>query len=535
MRTSIARKVLVFLLSMATACRILAVPAFGAESRPVRMQDLDICRLCSITFSVDSQKVPIVGNDVQFFRVLDIDQHGGISPTEQFEACPDLRGVGDLLHSGDSADWYELSKALGRYATKNGLVPDAIVLFDDDGVACATDLEVGWYLALAGRVESDRTVYEFSPVPLAVPLIEAGAYVYDICGTLKYSSWTSPVNPGETLTRGVIKIWDDEGYEDARPDHVSVDLLRDGDVYDTVVLHDGNNWRHVWAGLPSNSYYAVVEDCPSEDCVTSIALEGTTFCIVNTYAGDIDDSGLTVGPGSGTVDPPGVMFPDSPDWLSIRSGIGGMVVGPDEISADSGNELVDGVVGSVLSGDGGTEYSDDGVRNSVTSVVSGALDAGSVAELEPLVDVGADGPVFTFEIELFHGTGPDGSRIPLANTLYPVISPPGRVVGWVEDGKGRFSVGPNEVFLVPMLPDGVQYEIREVVQPGWKESAVFNAAGTTREDTTSVVTIVNEESFMDGPPLPRTGGTGEVSFLSAGVAMLALAGLAYGRSRRKDG
>ena len=48
----------------------------------------------------------------------------------------------------------------------------------------------------------------------------------------------NPQSPDEdSTTRTVIKRWDDAGYEQKRPDTITVTLLKDGTVYDLSLIH----------------------------------------------------------------------------------------------------------------------------------------------------------------------------------------------------------------------------------------------------------------------------------------------------------
>ena len=57
------------------------------------------------------------------------------------------------------------------------------------------------------------------------------------------------VSIGETIDRRAIVVWDDDGYEDLRPSEVTVTLLKNQKVYETVTLSAANNWRYSWTGI----------------------------------------------------------------------------------------------------------------------------------------------------------------------------------------------------------------------------------------------------------------------------------------------
>ena len=61
--------------------------------------------------------------------------------------------------------------------------------------------------------------------------------------------------PHETVSRRVIKIWS----AGTRKEPVIVDLLRNGQVVDTVELSSRNNWRYEWTDLEPGYRWEVLE------------------------------------------------------------------------------------------------------------------------------------------------------------------------------------------------------------------------------------------------------------------------------------
>ena len=87
----------------------------------------------------------------------------------------------------------------------------------------------------------------------------------------------------ETVSRQVIKLWEDKGYEENRPAEITVELLADGHVYDTVVLNADNNWMHQWNGLDKDTVWSIHEAAVPENYSSVITAEGSVFIITNTY------------------------------------------------------------------------------------------------------------------------------------------------------------------------------------------------------------------------------------------------------------
>ena len=93
---------------------------------------------------------------------------------------------------------------------------------------------------------------------------------------------TNTYNP--TFTTVVVeKIWNDPGHENSRPREIEVQLLRDGQVYDTVVLNESCNWRYAWSGLEEGHDWSVKEQSIPAGYAAIITQTGGTYTITNTY------------------------------------------------------------------------------------------------------------------------------------------------------------------------------------------------------------------------------------------------------------
>lgn len=94
---------------------------------------------------------------------------------------------------------------------------------------------------------------------------------------------TADDNPDGEVSKKVIKIWEDDGYEENRPSEIKVELLADGVVFDTVILNPENNWSYQWTGLDENVNWSVREVELPENYTSKITVDGNTIIITNTY------------------------------------------------------------------------------------------------------------------------------------------------------------------------------------------------------------------------------------------------------------
>ena len=97
-----------------------------------------------------------------------------------------------------------------------------------------------------------------------------------------------PENPdGDTVTRTVLKRWYDAGYEQKRPDSITVTLLKDGAVYDTKTLTRADGWQNTWKDLPrynpdDSEIVWTVTERPVPGYTASVQQSGGTFILTNT-------------------------------------------------------------------------------------------------------------------------------------------------------------------------------------------------------------------------------------------------------------
>ena len=123
--------------------------------------------------------------------------------------------------------------------------------------------------------------YDHKPFMVMLPTqdTQTGDWLYEVIVDPKHESSEVPDTPS-AVTRKVLKVWDDEAGSD-RPAEVVVQLLCDGEVYDTVTLNAENNWRYTWSELDDSYTWTVVE----EECkgyTVSVERDGITFVVTNT-------------------------------------------------------------------------------------------------------------------------------------------------------------------------------------------------------------------------------------------------------------
>ena len=248
---------------------------------------IDLDREAALTISYQDGSAPLSGAEFRIYLVASVDETGELTPADDFDSFQvDIRGKNDEA-------WRALASTLEGYVLRDGVAPADSGRTDTDGqLHFPTDgrkLTPGLYLVLGSRHTQGGQRYDSMPFMVMLPTqdTERNAWVYDVLVSPKFEASAIPDTPS-AITRKVLKVWDDAGSEKDRPTEVTVQLLRDGAVYDTVTLSAGNGWSHTWSGLDDSCTWTVVEkEC--EGYTVRVEREGITFVMTNTYAAEIPD------------------------------------------------------------------------------------------------------------------------------------------------------------------------------------------------------------------------------------------------------
>lgn len=209
------------------------------------------------------------------YRVADVTETGGYRLTGDFKEYP------VVLEGLTSSEWRALAQTLDSYAARDSLTPLQNVKTDEEGWTEFSGLIPGLYLVKGEPHEEGGYIHTPEPLLACLPGLTEDAWDYDVEVSCKFDS----ISPG-TVSRRVLKIWKDDGNEAKRPEEISVQLLENGKVVDTVVLNKENHWEHTWENLDGSSQWQVAEYKTPEGYTVSVAREGTTFLMTNTYPPD---------------------------------------------------------------------------------------------------------------------------------------------------------------------------------------------------------------------------------------------------------
>ncbi len=265
--SQLIKRALISALALALCLGALAPGALAAG--------IDMTKPCSLTVVFEDGGKGVAGSEFELYRV------GGALESGRFTLSGEFARYNVSLDGLDASGWRAAAQTLAAYARRDGIAPDGRAETDRDGRAEFGPLTPGLYLVVGGRTVSGGMVYTPEPFLVSLPGAgEDGAWDYSVTARCKFDGEPVPP-PGDTVDVKVIKVWRGDGAQQ-RPEEITVELLRDGKVYDTVTLSAGNNWRHTWEGLDASHSWQAVEKTIPEGYTASISREGITFVITNT-------------------------------------------------------------------------------------------------------------------------------------------------------------------------------------------------------------------------------------------------------------
>lgn len=300
---------------------------------------LDPAKTTDLTIHYQYNGSPIVGAPFALYKVADRTGCSVFQPLESFQR-PYLEKIDGVAITTEM--WQGLANTLKSYVVDqtNGITADAVGTSGEEGFVTFCGLENGIYLVVGQDYRpSSRDTYTSAPFLIALPAIdlESNDWQYAVTANPK-SDYTHHSKPGkppkdppenppskepETVSRKVLKIWEDEGSEDMRPASIEVRLLRDGEVYDTVNLTAEGNWRWTWDDLPADHDWQV-EEVVLDDALIDAYLpltdwEGITATVTNFAMKELEEEDPPLDEGPPIENPPDddviIDIPDDPTPL----------------------------------------------------------------------------------------------------------------------------------------------------------------------------------------------------------------------------
>lgn len=233
-------------------------------------------RKINLTVDYKYEDLPLSQAQFDIYKIATVNGNGEIKPISPFSyyALDFSKTDNETMHS--------LALTMASYIARDGIMPYDSAVTDADGKAAfpnnRTGITGGLYLVIGHDTTVNGVKYTTEPFITQLPAKGAdGTANYDVTARPKASD-TDQAGRGKLK---VLKVWDDNGSTN-RPDEITVDLIKDGKVADSVVLNNENFWRHTWNNLDKESRYYVAERGAPDGYTVLMSFEGITFIITNT-------------------------------------------------------------------------------------------------------------------------------------------------------------------------------------------------------------------------------------------------------------
>ena len=236
----------------------------------------------TLTLTYSKEGVSFADLDIKIHRIAEIADDGTFKKLSPYDSYPI-----SLTDISSQIEWAEIATTFRGYIQADAIEPYMVQKTDAEGNAVFSDIEKGLYLIEGLSVQENNYVYTFFDFMMTMPDSEGNNII-----TAKPKSDMNELTYKKN-TYSVMNLWQDEGHSQNRPHSVSVDILKDGKVSDSVILNSTNNWRYTFETSDYESVFSVVERNVPKDYTVKITEKGTDFVIVNTLDKKDDSSSDT--------------------------------------------------------------------------------------------------------------------------------------------------------------------------------------------------------------------------------------------------
>lgn len=231
----------------------------------VNANTIDFSKKGSINLSlIDSDSAGIPNVEITIYKLADAtleDANLAYKNIEQLNSCGlDLSTISSMTITKEFTNCIQNNYTFKE--TKSS---------DSEGKITFNNLDLALYLIV--QTQKTPGYSTIDPFMVLLPQIEENKWIYDINSMPKSDIY-------KVIDINVRKVWNNEGNRN--PQSVTIELLNNGEVIDTVVLNDRNEWNHTWYDMELDDQYSVREKNVPKDYIASYRQEGYNFIVTNT-------------------------------------------------------------------------------------------------------------------------------------------------------------------------------------------------------------------------------------------------------------
>lgn len=225
--------------------------------------DFDRRGSIKITLKESTDNTYIEGSEITIYQVAVLkEKNNNIA----FEYIEELKDCPNSLE-----DLKEPSITLINYI-KDKNIPKISLKTNKEGLVQYNNLDLGLYLVMQTNNIKGYTI--FSPFFIILPEYILDNWNYDINAFPK----TDIIKLTDITVK---KVWNKSNHTKL-PLEVNIELLKNGEVIDTVKLNKDNNWHYTWKNLEKSDKYTVREINIPIGYTASYRNDGNIFTITNT-------------------------------------------------------------------------------------------------------------------------------------------------------------------------------------------------------------------------------------------------------------
>lgn len=249
----------------------------------------------SLTVTYQYQEAALNNADISLYRLADWSAKGGYTPTGDFANHTAYPVDWDILNA-DQQTLRDFANTMAGYIAVNKPAAASTQQTDSAGVTTFNQLSDGLYLAVVAPYQGNVLTCQTAAMLVALPNVHKDAADQRTLSIEPKADCAVP--PTDTIS--VTKVWKDKN-QSKRPESVTMNLLQDGKIYDSIVLNAANGWKHTWTKLETGHEYTVVEASVPSSYNALVDRENNDYTVTNTAKPESAKTGANVAIIAGTV------------------------------------------------------------------------------------------------------------------------------------------------------------------------------------------------------------------------------------------
>lgn len=228
----------------------------------------------SLTLHYQKDGAAFADLKVGIYRVAEAFPDGSFQLIEPFASYP--LNIYDISMQ---EQWSQVAQTIYSCIVSLPKNPDREMATDENGTVCFAELDTGLYFVREVVAENNNGVFTFNQFMVYVPTPQQdGTYDYNVEANPKCTNFI----PKDQYS--VTKLWQDGGDQQLRPKEVTVDIYRDGVLYETQILSADTNWSYTWyVSSEDRGKWAVAERTVPDNYKVTVQQNGSHFSVINTH------------------------------------------------------------------------------------------------------------------------------------------------------------------------------------------------------------------------------------------------------------